>query len=121
MKKRIVVGLLVLLAVSLVQIPAHAGTTTKYATYDRGDIPVDNVLFDLLILRPMGIAACAVGVAASIVAFPFAATTGAGAEVGDHLSRVDAFQIEADAARPDRDRHLRQYPSRRRAAWPLRS
>jgi hypothetical protein len=85
MKKRIVIGLLVLLAVSLLQLPAQAGTTTRYAVQERGDIPVDNVLFDLLILRPMGIAACAVGVAASIVAFPFAATTGAGAEVGDHL------------------------------------
>ncbi len=85
MKKRIIIGLLVLLAVSLVQIPAHAGTTTRYSTQDRGDIPLDATLFDLLILRPMGIAACAVGVAASVVAFPFAATTGAGSEVGDKL------------------------------------
>ena len=85
MKKRIVIGILVLLAVSLVQIPAHAGTTTRYSTPDRGDIPLDSVLFDLIFLRPMGIAACAVGLAGSIVAFPFAATTGAGAEVGDKL------------------------------------
>ena len=85
MKKRIIIGLLVLLAVSLVQIPAYAGTATRYSTQDRGNIPLDATLFDLLILRPMGIAACAVGVAASIVAFPFAVTTGAGAEVGDKL------------------------------------
>jgi hypothetical protein len=85
MKKRIIIGLLVLLAVSLIQIPAYAGTTTRYATQDRGNIPLDATLFDLIILRPMGIAACAVGLAASLWAFPFAATTGAGSEVGDKL------------------------------------
>jgi hypothetical protein len=85
MKKRIIVGLLVLLAVGSVQIPAYAGTATRYSTEDRGDMPLDATLFDLIILRPMGLASCAVGVAASLVAFPFAATTGAGAEVGDKL------------------------------------
>ena len=85
MKKRIIVGLLVLLAVGLAQIPAYAGTTTRYSTTDRGDIPLDATLFDLIILRPMGLAACAVGLAGSLVAFPFALTTGAGAEVGDKL------------------------------------
>ena len=85
MKKWIIIGLLVLLAVSLVQIPAYAGTATRYSTQDKGYIPLDATLFDLFILRPMGIAACAVGVASSLWAFPFAATTGAGAEVGDKL------------------------------------
>ncbi len=85
MKRRIIIGLLVLLAVGLVQVPAYAGTTTRYSTQDRGDIPLDATLFDLFILRPMGIAACAVGVASSLWALPFAATTGAGAEVGDKL------------------------------------
>ena len=91
MRKKIIVGLLLLLAVSLLQIPAYAGTTTKYATYDRGDIPLDSTLFDLLILRPMGIAACAVGLATSVWAFPFAAATGSGAEVGDKLI-VEPFE-----------------------------
>jgi hypothetical protein len=86
MKKRIIIGLLVLLAViSLVQIPAYAGTATRYSTQDKGYVPLDATLFDLFILRPMGLAACAVGVATSVWAFPFAATTGAGAEVGDKL------------------------------------
>jgi hypothetical protein len=85
MKKLIIMGLLVLLAIGLVQLPAHAGTTTRYSTQERGNIPLDATLFDLLILRPMGIAACAVGIAASLVALPFAATTGAGSEVGDKL------------------------------------
>ena len=66
-------------------MPAYAGTTTRYSEQDRGDIPVDNTLFDLLILRPMGIAACAVGLATSVVALPFAATSGSAAEIGDKL------------------------------------
>ncbi len=85
MKKRIIVGLLVLLALSLIQIPAYAGTETRYSTYDRGDIPLDSTLFDIFILRPMGIAACAIGIGTSIVALPFAATSGSGAEVGNKL------------------------------------
>jgi hypothetical protein len=85
MKKWIMIGLLVLLAVSLVHIPAHAGTATRYSTQEKGNIPLDATLFDLFILRPMGMAACAVGVASSLWALPFAATTGAGAEVGDKL------------------------------------
>jgi hypothetical protein len=85
MKKQIIIGLLVLSAVSLVQLPAYAGTATRYSTDTRGNIPLDATLFDLLILRPMGIAACAVGLAASVVALPFAGTTGAGSELGDKL------------------------------------
>ena len=85
MRKWIIIGLLVLLAISLIQLPADAGTTTRYSTQEKGSIPLDATLFDLIILRPMGIAACAVGLAASLVAFPFAATTGAGSEVGDKL------------------------------------
>ncbi len=91
MKKRTTIGLLVLLAITLIQIPAHAGTETRYATYDRGDIPIDSTLFDLLILRPMGIAACAVGLATSVVALPFVATSGSGAEVEKRLI-VEPFE-----------------------------
>jgi hypothetical protein len=85
MKKRIITGLLILLAVSFVQIPAYAGTAATYSTQDSGYIPLDAPLFDLLILRPMGIAACAVGIATSIWALPFAAMSGSGAEVGEKL------------------------------------
>ncbi len=85
MRRQVIIGLLVLMAVSLIQLPAYAGTPTRYSTYDRGNIPLDSTLFDLIFLRPMGIAACAVGVAATVVSFPFAITTGAGAEVGERL------------------------------------
>jgi hypothetical protein len=85
MRKLVMIGLLVLLSISLIQIPAFAGTPTRYSIDERGDIPLDSTLFDLIILRPVGIAACAVGLAASVIAFPFALTTGAGAEVGDKL------------------------------------
>ncbi len=91
MKKKIIIGLLVLIALSLIHMPAYGGTDTRYSTYDRGDIPLDAPLFDLLILRPMGIAACAVGIGVSIVALPFVATTGAGAEVGEKLI-VEPFE-----------------------------
>lgn len=83
MKKWIIIGLILLLASSLIHASAYAGTMTRYST--KGDIPLDATLFDLLILRPMGLVSCAVGLAASIVALPFAGTTGAGAEVGDKL------------------------------------
>jgi hypothetical protein len=85
MKKKVVIGLLVLLVISLIQLPAFAGTPTKYSTQTQGNIPLDATLFDLLILRPMGIVSCVLGVATTLVAFPFAATTGAGSEVGDKL------------------------------------
>jgi hypothetical protein len=85
MKRQVVIGLLVLCAVSLVQIPAYAGTPTTYSTQARGSIPLDATLFDVLILRPMGIVSCVLGVATSVVAMPFAITSGAGYEVGDKL------------------------------------
>ena len=85
MRKRIIVGLLVLLAVGLVQMPAYAGTITRYSAQTDGSIPLDATLFDLFILRPMGIAACAVGLGSSVLALPLVITTGSGAEVGDKL------------------------------------
>ena len=77
--------MLVLLAVGLIQIPAYAGTPTTYSTQSKGSIPLDATLFDVLILRPMGIVSCVLGVATSVVAMPFAITSGAGYEVGDKL------------------------------------
>jgi hypothetical protein len=85
MKKKVIIGLLVLVAISLIQMPAYAGTPTKYSTQSRGNIPLDATLFDVLILRPMGIVSCVLGAATTLVAFPFAFTTGAGSEVGDKL------------------------------------
>jgi hypothetical protein len=85
MKRQLIIGLLVLLAVSLIQIPAYAGTPTTYSTQTRGTIPLDATLFDVLILRPMGIVSCVVGLATSVVALPFAATSGSAPEVGDKL------------------------------------
>ena len=85
MRKLVIIGLLVLLSISLIQIPAFAGTPTRYSMDDRGDIPLDSTLFDLIILRPVGIAACAVGLAASVIAIPFVITSGTGADVGEKL------------------------------------
>jgi len=85
MRKLIITGLLVLLSISLIQIPAFAGTPTVYSMETRGDLPMDSILFDLFFLRPMGIAACAVGLATSVVAAPFALTSGTGGEVGERL------------------------------------
>ncbi len=89
MRKWIVIGLTVLLASTFIHASACAGTMDRYGT--RADIPLDAPLFDLLILRPMGIASCAIGLAASVVAVPFAATSGSGAEVRDHFI-VEPFE-----------------------------
>jgi hypothetical protein len=83
MRKWIIIGLITLLASSVFQVSVYAGTMNKYNTRD--NIPLDAPLFDLLILRPMGIASCAVGLAASIVALPFAVTSGSGAEVTEQF------------------------------------
>lgn len=85
MKKRFVVGLLVLLAIAMLQTPSYADPSTKYSTKTKGALPLDATLFDVLILRPMGIVSCVVGVATAVVAMPFAITSGAGYEVGDKL------------------------------------
>jgi len=85
MKKRVIVGLLVLLAVAMLQTPSYAEPSTKYSTQTRGNIPLDSTLFDVLILRPMGIVSCVLGVATSVVAMPFVITSGGGYETGDKL------------------------------------
>ena len=85
MKRRVVVGLLVLLAITMLQVPLYAEPSTKYSTQTRGNIPLDAPLFDVLILRPLGIASCVLGIATSVVAMPFVITSGCGYEVGDKL------------------------------------
>jgi hypothetical protein len=85
MKKRFVVGLLVLLAIAMLQTPSYAEPSTKYSTQTKWNIPLDATLFDVLILRPMGIASCVLGIATSVVAMPFVITSGGGYEVGDKL------------------------------------
>ncbi len=84
MKRTIVIGLFMLLTISLTHVPVQAGTTTQYTT-QYAPIPLDSTLFDLFVMRPMGIAACAVGIVTSVWAMPFALTSGAGNEVGEKL------------------------------------
>lgn len=85
MKKRFIIAVLVLLAIAMLQTPSYADPSSKYSTKTKGNIPLDAPLFDVLILRPLGIASCALGVVTSFVAMPFAVTSGAGYEVGDKL------------------------------------
>ncbi|HOV86465.1 MAG TPA: hypothetical protein PLM79_08890 [Syntrophobacteraceae bacterium] len=49
------------------------------------DPPGELILADVLILRPLGIAALGIGLAGSLVTMPFAATSNSGDRVGKEL------------------------------------
>ncbi len=50
-------------------------TPTRQATTTQYDPPGELIIADVLILRPLGMAACVVGLAGALVAWPFAAIT----------------------------------------------
>jgi hypothetical protein len=47
----------------------------------------EGILLDVLVLRPMGFAACTIGIVGTVVAFPFAALTGSQDRVTEKLIR----------------------------------
>ena len=108
MKKDIILGCCLMLF-SLI-IPGGAGAEDALPTYPEAQVPstsltqvkfvqsdfsvsmkltesvrADSALWDVLILRPAGIIACAVGLGASVVALPFAAASNSREEVTQAL------------------------------------
>jgi hypothetical protein len=70
--KRCVLIFLAVIMISMPCGPAFAANAERsYAVQDDGadDIPI---VIDVLILRPVGIAACVIGLAVAVVAMPFA-------------------------------------------------
>lgn len=89
MKKLIACMILAPLLIGFLGLPVHAQQsssvysseyTSPYSTYTpvEHDPPGELILADVLILRPLGIVASAVGLAGSIVSIPFAASSCSG-------------------------------------------
>jgi len=93
MKKLIACLTIIALFIGLIGLPAYAQQSSSfyssepvsaYSTLDPNfeyDPPGELILADVLILRPFGIAASAVGLVGSLVALPFAATSCSGDRV----------------------------------------
>lgn len=60
-------------------------TTTDRGEEVHGNPPGELILADALIVRPIGIVACAVGLVGAVLTWPFAATSGSGDRVGEEL------------------------------------
>ncbi len=76
MKKIIASMAVVTLAVVFVAGPAWAQNQqyTHFGRHEHVQSPTgDMMLYDLVLVRPAGIAACAIGLVGSVLAFPFAA------------------------------------------------
>jgi hypothetical protein len=88
-------GLLIIatLIAALAAVPVHAQDAPapqplKLTVNSMDDSPPGEViLFDVFILRPIGLAATAVGLAGSVVAYPFAAMSGSTDRVEEELIR----------------------------------
>ena len=84
----ILLGIVCLLA-GLVAAPADARRLPAPPTNDdeyTGSMPEgDAILADVLVVRPLGIVACLVGIGGSFVTLPFAASSNSGDRVGRAL------------------------------------
>lgn len=96
MKRLLTCMILAPLMVALIGVPVNAQQsssaysseyTSPYSTYtpEHHDPPGELILADVLILRPLGIVASAVGLAGSLVSIPFAASSNSGDLVGRKL------------------------------------
>ncbi len=83
MKRKIVFVLITLLACAMIAPSVYCQETEQpsYSGTGRGE----SMLFDLIFLRPLGIAACAIGTAGTIVSLPFTIPTGRTGEVVNAL------------------------------------
>jgi hypothetical protein len=76
MKKAFVMVLTLATFIALSGFAAQAGEAYKDTRWTSEPPRGEAVLADALIGRPMGIAACALGIAGAIVAYPFAVISG---------------------------------------------
>jgi len=68
--------------------PSPVSRQTDSAPADHQDPPGELIIADVLIMRPLGMAACIIGLAGAIVAAPFAATTNSFDRVSRQLVNV---------------------------------
>jgi hypothetical protein len=84
MKKVAIFALVVVFALGFFIIPSYSQDIMESPNYwatGKGDA----MLFDIILLRPLGLAAMGVGFAATIVALPFSIIGGNQREVGEAL------------------------------------
>jgi hypothetical protein len=86
MKKITFFALLTFLILGIIAAPAYCQDTERKSYKSTGR--AEAFIIDLLIARPIGIVACAIGTAGLIATAPFAATSGSGEQA------VDAFLRE---------------------------
>jgi hypothetical protein len=55
--------------------PPPLSTPTQQATTIHSDPPGELIIADVLVMRPLGMAACVIGLAGALLAWPFAAIT----------------------------------------------
>lgn len=97
MKRAILIGLTVCFLTALLCPPSYSQSTQ--AANQRGkDYYNQNgalIMADLLVFRPLGIAACAVGAAGVIISLPFVAFSGGfGTVVDELLTKPGNFTFE---------------------------
>jgi hypothetical protein len=83
MRKKILFVLMGILACAII-VPSVYCQQTEQPSYN-GTGRGESMLFDLIFLRPLGIAACAIGTAGTIISLPFAIPTGRTGEVVNAL------------------------------------
>jgi ABC-type phosphate transport system permease subunit len=89
MKKIIIFFMIAAFSLGSLAIPAFAMDEYKEEFVEKPNYwstnKADAMLYDIVILRPVGLASVIVGAAATIVAFPFSITSNSSREVGDAM------------------------------------
>lgn len=84
MKKVAIFAFITIFTLGFFVIPSYAQDMSEAPDY-RSTQKGDAMLFDLILLRPLGLASVGIGFAATIISFPFAVMGGNTREVGDAL------------------------------------
>jgi len=87
MKKIIAICLIATLLVSVCGSAAFAGGTEESMQNRKSEAEDIPVIIDVLILRPVGLVGCVVGLAAAVIALPFAIPSGSMNKVSQTLIR----------------------------------
>jgi len=72
MKKKIIICLTLMLLLSFCGSATLAGSRDEVMPVRQGEAEDIPVAFDVLLLRPLGLVSCVVGLAAAVIALPFA-------------------------------------------------
>ncbi len=92
MKKGLVVwGLIFVLSMGFVPVRAQAQDVRPGDPLPCESPPGELIVVDTLVLRPLGVAACIIGLAGAVVALPFAAASNSADRVAQSLI-VEPFQ-----------------------------